>query len=147
MMARSCAVAVVVRNRGRVIIMANQVDDMSTDPDRGMLEPERASVEPLGSAEPLIRSSATKRSARPASGGNAAKSASKVGPANETSGARTAVLRQGLPRTGAYRASAVTRSLHPTPVATPIVAVTPAETTPVETPASADMVVAEPMSA
>lgn len=89
---------------------------MSADPDRGILEPERASVEPIGSVEPAARSSATRRSARPI----------------EASSARTAVLRQGLPRTGAYRASAVTRSMHPTPVAIPIVATTGIEAPPAD---------------
>ncbi|HEX8114989.1 MAG TPA: hypothetical protein VF516_44985, partial [Kofleriaceae bacterium] len=128
--------------------MAN-VDDMSADPARGILEPEHASVEPLGSVEPAARPSATRRSARPASGGNAAKpsrakakdtpatsgAAAKLDrkpararttrepadpdddramtsgpPTIEPSGPRTAALRQGLPRAGAYRASVVTRS-------------------------------------
>jgi hypothetical protein len=162
-----------------MILMANQIDDMSDDPARGILEPEHASVESLGSAELLARPGATKRSERPASGGNAAKpvvggkpsrvqandrpaaseppskldrtpvrartareaaapdhAARTASPAdaNEPPGARPTVLRQGLPRTGTYRASAVTRSLHPTPVATPIVVVTPDVTTPVATP-------------
>src|SRR4051812_36345220 len=43
--------------------MANQVDDMSADPDRGILEPERATVEPLGSPEPPARPGAPRRPA------------------------------------------------------------------------------------
>src|SRR4051812_27642713 len=84
--------------------MANVVDDRSADPARRILEPERASGEPLGPVEP------------------------------PGSSARTAVLRQGLPRTAAYRASAVKRSMHPTPVATPIVTIA---TTLVATPIAA----------
>src|SRR4051812_5000470 len=120
--------------------MADQIDDISADPDRGILEPERASLEPLGSIEPPVRPGAPRRPAtsarsprakdrpaaeasqldRPPAGtlvarepaapdGDAMASGTQpIAPA----GARPAVLRQGLPRVGAYRASAVTRSPH-----------------------------------
>src|SRR5882672_10202873 len=83
--------------------MANEVDDMSADPDRGILDPERARSAPSAGAVPH--------------GSAMASGTQPIGSA----GVRPAVLRQGLPRAGAYRASTVRRSPHPTPLATPIV--------------------------
>jgi hypothetical protein len=94
--------------------MANEVDDTSADPDRGSLEPARSA--PSDGAVP--HESAMASGTQP------------IGSAR----APAAVLRQGLPRTGAYRASAVRRSPHPTPVATPIVTATPVPATPVAAP-------------
>src|SRR4051812_38507607 len=87
---------------------------------------------PPAAAEPVAkldrRSSRTRREAAapdgraPAAGSQPIRTATPA----DASAARAAVLRQGLPRAGTYRTSTVTRSLHPTPVATPIVTMTTA---------------------